>query len=353
MSEFLIKRLDQPAAFLSEWYMLAANAPDLSFFQSEAWMQAWLEGAPSSAELYLIEMREGGHPLLLGAFSVAARNPPCLGLKEIWFQEFGDRARDAVYAEYLDFLTAPAAPESMRALAVSAMLEHFASADGFIFRNARPALKRAVLTASATRGYQVRVLNEQPVYGCDLSADNFLGGLSSTLRRKIRRAMQLYEERGPLRATLAKSPEEKAAAWETLLRLHSEGWRGRGGGVFGNKKLIAFHDRLRKTAHDAAHLFTVRAGDETIGVLYNFVHGDRVMNYQSGFKFEDDNRMTPGFVAHAMAAQYYQDQGFKIYDLLAGEADYKARLGEQMTTLTSLVVERPTWRNQLRGLIRR
>jgi CelD/BcsL family acetyltransferase involved in cellulose biosynthesis len=97
----------------------------------------------------------------------------------------------------------------------------------------------------------------------------------------------------------------------------------------------------------------VKAGDQTIAVLYNLIHGARVMNYQSGFLYETDNRLAPGFVAHAIAAQHYSSARFNTYDLLAGDADYKQRLGKQETTLTSLVLERPTWRNRLRRLVRR
>ena len=87
-------------------------------------------------------------------------------------------------------------------------------------------------------------------------------------------------------------------------------------------------------------------------MLYNFVHGRRVMNYQSGFRYEDDNRMAPGFVTHALAAKFYKQCGFEAYDLLAGDESYKERLGDPETILTSFVVERPTWRNRLRARIK-
>ena len=100
-------------------------------------------------------------------------------------------------------------------------------------------------------------------------------------------------------------------------------------------------------------MFEVSVGGRTIGVLYNFSHDGRVMNYQSGFRFEDDNRFAPGFVCHAMAAQHYLDAGYDAYDLLAGDADYKRRLAAPSTALTSLVVERPNWRRAARRFLKR
>jgi CelD/BcsL family acetyltransferase involved in cellulose biosynthesis len=189
---------------------------------------------------------------------------------------------------------------------------------------------------------------------CDLGGDAFMTTLSKSLRVKISRSLRLYEERGPLTAHIAKTEAEKESAWERLKALHKEGWEARGDkSVFENRRLIDFHESLARYAPDALHLFEVKAGTETIAVLYNFVHGGRAMNYQSGFKYEEDNRLAPGFVAHALAAQHYQDAGIGVYDLLAGEADYKSRLGRVDETLTSLVVERPTWRNKLRAVLKR
>ena len=76
------------------------------------------------------------------------------------------------------------------------------------------------------------------------------------------------------------------------------------------------------------------------------------MNYQSGFRMETDNQITPGFVCHALACQHYLEQGASEYNLLAGEADYKKRLGEKKDQLTSLVVERPTFRNNVKNALK-
>ncbi len=354
MAEIVISPLTNRAAFLMEWEALYAQAADPSFFHSPEWMRSWLEGAPVDARLNRICASVAGAPKLMGAFSVAPRKPPLLGLRESWFHEFGEAQRDAVYAEYVDFLAAGEASHELRRDAVCAIIEENESADGFVFRNLADDMMSAVFSAAAICEMSGRVLNEQPVYGCDLAGDDFMDGLSASLQSKIRRAVRLYEERGPLSVRIAGTPEEKAAAWDRLKTLHKSGWAARGKpGVFDNPHLTAFHERLQKNAPDDCHLFEVKAGDDVIAVLYNFVHGKEVMNYQSGFKFEDDNRLTPGFVAHALAAQHYQKAGFEIYDLLAGEANYKSRLGEPHAILTSLVLERPTWRNKLRSILKR
>jgi CelD/BcsL family acetyltransferase involved in cellulose biosynthesis len=70
-----------------------------------------------------------------------------------------------------------------------------------------------------------------------------------------------------------------------------------------------------------------------LGYLYNFHYAGRVYNYQSGFSYGDDNRHRPGLIAHAMAIAQAQSRGMGVYDFLAGDAHYKARLGAQMSVM--------------------
>lgn len=322
-------------------------------------MTAWLGDAPDSTVLYRIDIMKGDALCLLGAMGKQTRRqPPLLGLRESRLHEFGDPLWDAMYIEYNDFLLAADGEDSLRRAAIAAIFENIAHVDTIVFRNITPALENAALQVVAEKKLQLRILNKQPVFVCDLAKlrteqNPFLKSLSKSLQAKIRRSIRRYEERGSVSYRLVETSEEKMRAWDKLLRLHEAGWRMRGKlGVFANSRFVSFHQRLSKGAPANCHLFEVSAGHETIGVLYNFVHDGQAINYQSGFLFEDDNQLAPGFVCHALAAQYYLDQGYASYDLLAGEADYKRRLGEEVTTLTSLAIDRPTWRNKLRCAVK-
>lgn len=353
MAEFELKPVNDVSALVSDWRSLYARASGTGFFLSPAWIETWLSGAPQNLTLYRLEGAENGELQLLGVFSDAPQRPPFLGLKETWFHEFGDRARDAVYVEYNDFLVAKSASSDFREQAIKFLFEERPSRDVYVFRNLTFDMAKAVRSVSKTFDYFIRILLEQPVYAIDLGGA-FSEGLSKSLRTKVSRAKRLYNERGVLSGRIITDGEDWSVVWEKMTSLHAEGWRARGKkSVFDNAHLLAFHERLRKMSPQNVHLFETKAGDQTIGVLYNFIHDGRVMNYQSGFLFEDDNRLTPGFVTHMLAAEHYRDEGYKTYDLLAGEADYKKRLGDESVTLTSLVVERSTWRNRLRRAVKR
>lgn len=348
---------------LEEWRVLFARAGENSVFLSPEWIQAWLGGAPLDVALWSVRGVAESSTELLGIAGVRkSRRPPILGLTAGHLHEFGKPNFDAIYIEYNDFLMSPDAPPRAREDAVNEMLNAF-RVDELVFRNARPDLVAAAERAAASRGVSLRRLQSQPCFTINLdrisaAGERFLSTCSSSLRGQVRRSQRLYEERGPVTLHIAETAEERAAAWAILKELHEDGWRRRGEhGVFANPALVAFHERLGRLHPHAVELATVHAGGETIGCLYNLICGKRAFNYQSGFKFEGDNQLKPGMLAHALAAQHYLERGFTAYELLAGEAQYKRRLGKEAETLTTFVLERrdsirAQARKALRGLRR-
>lgn len=359
MVEAAVRPLNKADAFMQDWRALYAHAGEAAFFQSPVWMEAWLAAPSPTVTLYRVEVRRDGVLCLLGVVGLQRRRrPPFVGFREARLHESGDPAYDAVYIEYNDFLIDRAAGGEARLAALDMIFRKLRKADMFVFRNVNPGMARDIDAVARKRGLYPRLLRKQPVYVCDLSAVRekegaFIEGLSSGLQSKIKRSIRLYRERGDLAFRTAVRPEDRRSAWSRLMKLHEAGWRRRGKtGVFSNKAMTSFHERLAGAAPDSCSLFEVAVGGETIGVLYNFIHGERVLNYQSGFLYEEDNRIVPGYVCHALAAQYYAEAGYAVYDLLAGDADYKRRLGVPVMQLASFAVERPGWRRWGRKAIK-
>jgi len=267
--------------------------------------------------------------------------------------ETGDGEIDRAYIEYNDILIAPRTAPDARLEAICALIEAMPKTSEFVFRNATPAFAAAAEAAGERLGLQLRSLLRQPTFHFNLafdSKDNF----SASLQSKIRRSMKLYEERGPVRLDFPHGEAQRDVAWTELMRLHAKTWSGRGkSGVFSAPKFLAFHRRLIERYPANTDLVRVLAGDQTIGVLYNFVERDRAYNYQSGFHYEANNQLAPGFVTHALAAEHYRARGLKVYDLLGGDAEYKRRLGVEGATLETLVLERPGFKSKLRKLFSR
>jgi CelD/BcsL family acetyltransferase involved in cellulose biosynthesis len=332
MAAALQAAFDRDAA-LEAW---SRHADGGNFFHSPLFIAAWLAAAGEGTRL----LRTDEATAFIGVSGRTA-----------WFGETGRADFDRLYVEYQDFLLAPGAGAAARDVALDALIDAAPEISEFVFRNARPALADACRRAAARRGLDLRILRTQPTFQVDLKAGD---AASASLRAKIRRSIRRYEERGAVAIAAAASPEDRAGALRDLVALHEPYWRARGQpGAFADAGLRAFHERLINEAPEATELLCVTAGADTIGVLYNFIAGGRAYNYQSGFRLETDNQFAPGFTAHQLAIDHYRRRGFSVYDLMAGEADYKRRLGAEGETLTSLVIERRGAWQRMKSLARR
>jgi len=79
-----------------------------------------------------------------------------------------------------------------------------------------------------------------------------------------------------------------------------------------------------------------------IGYLYNFVYHDTVLAYQSGLAYDADARLKPGWWRIACASTSTCGRARGAYDFMAGEARYKASLGEPGRRCFILLLQRPT-----------
>lgn len=340
---------------LGDWRRLYALS-DARFFLSPAWIEALLESAPASRKFAVVRIYDDLRGLYAMAFASVPSAQPFQLVRGARLQETGIDALDRVYIEYNDILVARAAPDGARDAAVAALMDGMASVDQFVFKNATPLLAASVECAADARKYAIDVANRQPTFAIDLKkadGDSVMANFSSSLRSKIRRSIKRYAERGAVAVTRPSSPADKAVAWTELMRLHAQTWSGRGKrGVFNERAFCDFHQKLIERHPESVDFARLTAGAETIGVLYNFVERDRVYNYQSGFKYESDNQLAPGFVCHALAADDYRAAGFLVYDMMGGEADYKRRLGQEGETLATIAVTKRNLRSRARSALR-
>ncbi len=103
----------------------------------------------------------------------------------------------------------------------------------------------------------------------------------------------------------------------------------------------------------AAELIRVSRGGQPIGYLYNLIRDGHVLAFVSGFLYEDDNRLKPGLVCHALAIERHVQTGGSIYDFMAGETRYKSNLGQPGPVFVYLLLQRPTAMTRAERMLRR
>ena len=167
--------------------------------------------------------------------------------------------------------------------------------------------------------------------------------LSPNTREQLRRSLRLYAESGELRIEVAPDLAIAEKFFAEMCSMHQSTWMERGEtGAFTPGRRLEFHRALIQRAFPAGCIQMVRvsAGGEAIGNLYNFVRNGKVYFFQSGFHYKQDKRLKPGLVTHALAIRYCLQAGFRDYDFLAGNAQYKRSLAKDCRQLAWVIFSR-------------
>ncbi|MGE5548712.1 MAG: GNAT family N-acetyltransferase [Solirubrobacterales bacterium] len=340
-----------PAELAPIWRDLESRARQPPFFLSWDWLGAVVAalGRPHA----LIKARLDDR--VIGLALLGRRRGPLLDLlhtPSLHLNETGDPTRDAVMIEYNGIL----AERGLEAEATSACLDALADSDGWreIHLSGVPP---SVLNACRRTGLEVRLRRTHRAPFADFNAmpaGDPLEALSRNSRQQIRRAIRLYEERGPLTVDRAATPEQATDWLDRLERFHTPYWQARGQpGAFANPHFRKLHRVLIESGFPACDLMRVRAGEADIGYLYNFRKAGWAYSYQSGFHYEEDERLKPGLVSHVLAMRLYRDMGLDGYRLLAGDSRYKNSLASGSDELLWAVAHRRDLGHCLEGLARR
>lgn len=349
-------------AAMAEWWTgLEARAAH-NFYLTWHWIGALL--AEAAIQPRVAVARSGGRIVGLGLLPAGEerRHRGLLKLGKVYLNETGDPEQDINCIEYNGFLVDAALGEAVE----RAMLRHVALGDPASlglppwdeFRFGGVPARYQELAAEI--GLRLHLVGERPTARVDLAAirasgKGYLDWLSANTRYQARRAMKLYRERGPLALDVAATVEEAYAFLDGMAALHQPYWIARGSrGAFGYPFLVAFHKRVIATAlpKGEVELLRIRAGAQPIGFLYNFIHRGWVGTYLSGFAYEEDSKLKPGYVAYTLCIERHLGRDTQVLDFLAGENRYKMSLGRRAEDIVHFDLQRPRLKLRLEDAAR-
>jgi CelD/BcsL family acetyltransferase involved in cellulose biosynthesis len=320
------------------------------FFLTWNWIGCWL--AEAALKPFVLIGKAGDRVVLLGALVPAARRDVLpIAIHGLQLHTIGDLDRDVITIEYNGFLVDRAWAGKLEADAIVFLLNGSIvdgrRRDELHLRNVPAELD----SAARASGFAIRELQRKPSWRIDLAAiraegKHYLARLSANTRQQIRRSMRLYEAHGPLTARAAEGVAEGLEFLNGLKELHQRQWTSRGEpGAFAYPFFERFQRRLIETClpQGTVEIVRVTAGALVIGYVYNLIYCGHVSVYQTGFLYEADPRLKPGLVSHALCIQGHVEAGSRVYDFMAGEARYKASLGEPGPDMVYLLAQRPTW----------
>lgn len=338
------------------WQDLERRA-DPSFFLSWFWVGSWLRALPGGLDTRLLTVRRDEAVVGLG---VIVFGPSAPG-RRAQLHETGDPVLDVATIEDNGLLVDRRFAGEVEAAALLWLTGREQKIDSLTFGGIAPALASLTGVAALQRHLLCDVRSDSPRPFVDLNdirrrGGNYLACLSANTRQMIRRSMRLYERQGPIEFRTASSIGEAEGFLCRLEALHQTYWASRGKpGAFSFPIFRRLHRDLVRQAlpAGAVRLCSVAAGGVEIGYLYNFAWRGRVYAYQSGFRYEADNRHKPGLVSHCKAIEEALSRGDSIYDFMAGDRQHKASLSTGEDRLYWVVLRRPTTVARIRRQLNR
>jgi CelD/BcsL family acetyltransferase involved in cellulose biosynthesis len=323
------------------WQDLEARA-DGSFFLSWHWIGCWLDHRPPDVTPHVLVARRGGR--IVGLAILCRRVIWRYGMLRTpsWLlHESGDPLFDRLSVEYNGILAERSCADRVIEASLLWMARTLPGCDALVLAGLEAPTETVVRSVAAKLGYRLRVNRADAAKLVDLElvrclGGNYRAGLGRNTRSAVNRAIRLYQERGRIEYLVAADVTEALEFFEGMERLHRAVWAARGKpDCFANPSFDPFHKELIRRGMDAGvvRLCRLSAGGREFGYLYNFVWRGRVFNYQSGFSYEDDNRIKPGLVSHVLAVEDALARGEESYDFMAGSSGHKLRLSNARTQM--------------------
>ena len=337
----------------ADWRDLEERS-DRSFFLTWTWIGTWLETFANSP--WVVRVCDStGRVIGLGVFCEASETrKKIIRAKQLRLHETGDPDQDVITIEYNTLLAERGMEQAVWFSALKALnspetpkwdeviVGGATDADATLFSQLGLQVHRRAEAGSAY--VDLAGLRENGVE----DAEGYVATLGKSTRSQIRRSMKLYAKRGELRLDVAGSPEEARVFLGELAPHHEAKWNAAGQrGATQKEEYMRFHARMMERAYtpgspNGVEFLRARAGDHAFGWLYNFVDRGNVLFYLSGLVFEEDNKLKPGLVTHALAIEHHLKAGKVTYDFMGGENRYKTNMGQKGPDIVAYALQRNT-----------
>ena len=355
VTDVSLEALKSIAVLETSWKELEARVTH-SFFLSWLWIGTWLRHIPDGTQPHVLVARSSSK--IVGLAIVCRRRAWSLGpyARARWLlNETGDTRSDRLFIEYNNILAEQS--DAIISASLDALTSRLRRSDQLVLSGIDPDLELAACRAATRAGLVTEVKQADAALWVDFAkvrqqGGNYRATLGRSTRQAVSRTMRLYAERGPVEFRIMETTTEALAAFDLLSDFHQSRWGRKG--AFANPGFRPFHEELiaRGVPMGAVRISRTLVGNQTIGVLYNFVHDGRVLNYQSGFLYESDGRMKPGLVSHVLAIEDSIARGERGYDFLAGGAGHKSHLANGELAMKWIAIGRDSPERHIEAKLR-
>lgn len=175
----------------------------------------------------------------------------------------------------------------------------------------------------------------------------YLQGRSKHFRKRIGYNRRRLEREGALALQHVDRETDLGAAFDRLVELNRERW-GTAGESFRSQRYVAFHRRLCELLLPRGWLLLVllTVDGRVAAAKYDYCYAGKVWGNQGGW-LPDFEKQEIGSVLVGMLLEWAIEQGYREYDFLGGEAEYKRRWGDGLRMMDDYQVWNTTARARL------
>ncbi len=334
--------------FADQWDRLDGGVP----FRSWPWLECWWRHYGAPHELYVLLVQDDS--------PTADARESLIGAAPWFLESSGPRGRAVrmlgsgeVCSDYMGLLALPGREEDV-ARAVAGWLTRAAEARNGSDRNDSWDLLEltGVASTDATIAQLVALLAES---GCSVhrrpgpncwrielsgSWDDYLGQLSKSHRKQVRRVERRLLESGRAVLCTAANVDELDRGLEILIDLHQRRRTSLGEpGCFASPQFDGFVRDVASQMHErgALQLQWVELDGRAAAAELHLVGGDVVYAYQAGIDPEQIDE-EPGRIINVATLKKALDEGRRAFDFLRGDEPYKAHWRAQPTASLELRV---------------
>jgi CelD/BcsL family acetyltransferase involved in cellulose biosynthesis len=350
------------------WAELWARTRPVPPMLEWSWVRTWWDEHAAEGQLLVILVHGAdGRPLGLAPLYVRDEGlnvlkDPRRCLRTVHFLGTGEREQDEVTGEYTSWLAAPEDMDRVTDEVAAALarcrgdwdrlrLERMSPQSGIVDRlGTRLRDEAQHVERAAVPAFRLPV---QPL-------EAYLAALpSANFRHRCRRALRAGREAG-VELVRAANLDQAQEMFGALHSLHQQRWEGRGKpGVFSSALFTRFQQRMLTRYFQGSDggtpercwLIGLRqgtgSGGRWLAVRYLLRAGDALYDYLSGVDTATEAALAPGLLLHLMTIDACASAGIGVYDLMAGDYDYKRKLARQVDALPTLDLFARTMRSRL------
>lgn len=332
----VIGSLDEFGRLASDWTDLLDVSESRGIFLTWEWLYQWARQYLGGNRLWILVVVDEDDRVrgIVPLYIRFVRPNHVMGYREIVFL-----GTEEVCSSYLDVIAEPAYKRTVLQRLYQFLFQEAADEWDVLTLEEIPAESSTIETLMDTfeeTGKVIEILRTTccPVIHLPRSCADYRRTLSAHSRYNLQRKSKALQRLGAVSYRHIEKGAEVAEGFDAFVRLHEKRWtlNGAGGGAFSRERFLTFHQNLVKVFAEKGWLTLslLTLDDQPIAGIYGFVYSETYYFYLPGFDPDSASHASPGMLVLARRIEQAIEEGHGLFDLLRGQADYKARWANDM-----------------------